>query len=71
MTLHLPLDHDSRVSHTLPMKTDTKFSSDIEILKLAARVLRAQGGTDEQVKILKGIAEDVEMVVMKLEDDAK
>lgn len=53
------------------MKTDTKFSSDIEILKLAARVLRAQGGTDEQVKILKGIAEDVEMVVMKLEDDAK
>lgn len=48
------------------MKTDTKLNADIEILKLAARILRAQGGTDEQVKIIKDIATDVEM-----EDDAK
>lgn len=63
--LSIPLDHASTV------KTDTKFNADVEILKLAARILRAQGGTNEQVKIIKGIAEDVEMVVMKLEDDAK
>lgn len=64
--LSIPLDHGSRVSHTLHMKTDTKLNADIEILKLAARILRAQGGTDEQVKIIKDIATDVEM-----EDDAK